>query len=322
VRGEVPRHLASQAHYTNELIADIAHAHEKAYRRVYEHLRERSRALIEHLKLVPLTIEDSPENMAASTVKTMTPIQAADERRIGSPFVPQRETLRDYLSDLRSSIGETTDWRLGFNRLTVYTALTLMFLTGIRPIELKWLNHARLHLNNAAGMLAVKAKFNQHHREWRSLELPMLVTQQLSIYRTYAEKVLDRLSRNYGRSPSEVEAHLKGALLFFISKGFLPRPVTTGALRAYLQGTELELVAYERRLTCGRHLYRTTAMNQRHNSAIIDLLIGHTTRGREALGMFSMHDWRTNIISSGQIVEGIVDQLGIEIVDATRWCWV
>jgi hypothetical protein len=198
----------------------------------------------------------------------------------------------------------------------------LMFLTGLRPIELKWLNHARLSLTNVSGRLAVKAKFNQRHREWRSLELPMLAIKQLSFYLTYAEQAIDRLSRDYGRSPSEVETHLKGALLFFIRQGFLPRPITTDALREFLNSKELETVAYERRLTCGRHLYRTTAMNQRQDSAIIDLLVGHTTRGREALGIFSMHDWRTNTISAGQIVEGIIDQLGLEVVDPTRWHWV
>jgi len=244
------------------------------------------------------------------------------ERRIGSPFVPRSGPLRNYLAGLRSSIGETADWRLGFNRLTAYTVLTLTFLTGLRPIELKWLNRARICLDSAGGMLVIKAKFNQRHREWRSLELPMLAIKQLIVYQTNAEKAIDRLSRDYGRSPAEIESHLKSAFLFFIRKGFLPRPVTTEALREHLQGTELESVAYERRLTCGRHLYRTTAMNQRHDSAIIDLLVGHTTRGREALGIFSMHDWGTNAAGAAQIAEAIIDQLRLEAVDPPQWRWV
>lgn len=332
IQGEVPRHLASQSHYTNLAVTDIGDAHELACREVFACLRERSARMITRYELPPLA--DEPFDLApvaAETTEVSTPAELDRSRveevpRLGSPFVPKLDLLRKYFTALRESI-DADDWRVGFNRLTAYTTLTLMCLTGLRSLELKWLSAARLCLNDdgMSGTLAVKAKYNQSFREWRALDLPMFVARQLVMYCDYRERAVRRLIYEHGRTPAEIAAKMNDAVLFFVRPGFLPRPVTTAALSEQIREApgadriELEVKDFERRMTCPRHLFRSTAMKLRRHATIIDAIMGHSTRGRDPLGLFSLYDWTSQRTEAELIAAYLVEELRLTCVRPLRW---
>ncbi len=158
VRGHIPRHLASQAFYTNMTYDEVEDAHVPAARRLFMDIAEASREWATRLAITPLIVSQVPRD------ETSTP-QSKHTRtgRIGSPFVPQAAAVRSYLTRLCESINDGGDWRLSFNRFTAYSTLMLMFLTGLRPLELRYLTHQRLALDNPQPTLAVLAKMVVSH---------------------------------------------------------------------------------------------------------------------------------------------------------------
>lgn len=310
IRGEIPRILASQTHYTNIAAEDIRRVHLDAYRNIFRIVSEASRSVVIAHDLRPLKdlfAGDSDETTSGAA-------SCGEQERIGSPFVPRTDLLSKYLDELRHAVSDTKDWRLRFNRFTAYTVLLLQHLTGMRPDELKRLLDQRIQLDHQSA-LAVDAKINQKYREWRSLELAPLAAQQLDAYRTARADVLHRVWVERLRSDEEVDRERREVFFFFLSRRYLPRPVTTNSLRQYLQSTEeTGITPYEWRLNSPRHMYRTTAVEMKVPSAVIDALMGHLTRGRESLGYYSHHDWIEEQQFANSIAAEVSERLGLKLV--------
>ena len=125
VRGLIPRHLASQAFYTNMTHEEVGQAHRQAANKLFEHMTSVSREWTMRLGIFPLVA-----NSAHQETGILLSPAGANVGRIGSPFVPQAKPLREYLTRLRVGIDDCADWRLSFNRLTAYSTLVLMLLTA------------------------------------------------------------------------------------------------------------------------------------------------------------------------------------------------
>ncbi len=318
--GHIPRHLASQAFYTNLRYAEIEQAHTQAARKLFMHIGDVSQAWVTHLGIAPLSVaapkRDTEQEVTADSLATN---DVHTTYRVGSPFVPQVEAVRGYLKGLRQSLNEGGDWRMCFNRFTAYSTLALMFLTGLRPVELRYLTHTRLALDNAQPTLAVMAKMNQSFSEWRTLELAPLITRQLAAYKCHAKRVQKKLTLEYGRNFSEVEEKSQNALFFFVRKSYLPLPVKPTTLKEHLRDNNLEIDDFEWKTNAPRHNYRSTAMRLGIPGKTIDALMGHLTRGRESLGRFSMHDRADERYFAELLATHIADELTIEFAEPTWW---
>jgi hypothetical protein len=311
VRGFIPRHLASQAFYTNLSFELIGREHIAAARKLFGHVAEQSREWAVRLGIAPLVV-----NMTGRRASAAPTVVAANDGRVGSPFVPQAEGVRRYLMRLREAINGGGDWRLSFNRFTAYSTLVLMFLTGLRPVELRHLTDERAALEDSQPTLAVLAKMNLRHSEWRTLELAPLVSRQLAAYKHHAKRVRKKLVLECGRNVSEVEGSLQNALLFFIRKSYLPLPVKPTTLKEQLRNGNLELDDFAWKTNAPRHNYRSTAMRLRVPSKTIDALMGHLTRGSEALGCFAMLDRADESRYAELLATHIAAELGIEFAES------
>lgn len=138
--GETTHRVASSMFYTNFKVSTLLEKYSRSARRVSSNLVAESRAFVEHyehLKINPLN-ESGLENYSVDLSKI------SEDARVGSPFVPVLEKFAGYLSDLYVSAKKTSDFVLRHNRMTAFAALSLMTLTGLRPMELSFITHSQL----------------------------------------------------------------------------------------------------------------------------------------------------------------------------------
>lgn len=294
VSGEIPRHLASQPFYTNLTEGEIRAPHYAALTSVLSEIEQRSISLREKLNLTA-----SFEAFSANHTVTFTD-NAADspaisnfvpaEKRFGSPFVPRVVPLRGWLSDLRKSIGSPGKRRLTFNRFTAYSLLHLFLLTGMRPLEINALTARDASLGRSEPTLALLAKLNKSFQEWRTLELAPQAARQLAVYMEVADAEKTEVFERAGLSREQIEKRIGGAIFFYLRSDYTPTPLKWGGLKKFLSSEALGLSPFLWETNSPRHLYRTTAMRLGLTDKIIDALLGHATRGAEALGVLSVHD--------------------------------
>lgn len=315
IRASIPRHLRSQSHYTSLAYEAVRETHTRAYKNLFKHLCEASRALIESFKLPSIDTFFSDDFSTQTSLVTLPRLN----QRIGSPFVPKTELMRTYLEKLRDAINDADDWRSQFNGFVAYVVLTVMHLTGIRPDEIKRLSVARISLSDEEGSLAVDGKINRVHREWRVVDLVPLAVQQLLAYQTHATNVIQRIWRDHARALEEIYQARQQALFFFVSRRHLPVPVTTRTLSYYLRtADELEIPSFDWRLNSPRHFYRTKAVELGIPSTVIDALLGHASRGREPLGIFSQHNRQEEREAALLIGSKVIEELGLVLVEPGR----
>ena len=296
VSGDIPRHLASQPFYTNLTEGEIRAPHRAALSSVLSEIEQRSISLREKLNLTA-----SFEAFSANQTVTFTD-NAADspaisnfvpaEKRFGSPFVPRIVPLRGWLSDLRKSISSPGKRRLLFNRFTAYSLLHLFLLTGIRPLEINALTVRDASLGRSEPTLALLAKLNKSFQEWRTLELAPQAARQLTVYMEFADAEKTEVFERAGLSQEQIEKRIGGAIFFYLRSDYTPTPLKWSGLKKFLSSEALGLSPFLWETNSPRHLYRTTAMRLGLTDKIIDALLGHATRGAEALGVLSVHDRR------------------------------
>lgn len=171
ISGFIPRQWAAQAHYINlsvsELQADYFHAVQASLAR----LCVVSRLQIESLGLGG---QNGLDQFLVSEPLAKDPPAQSSEIRFGSPFVLRQEDALHYLHTLRRSLEDRTDSYLRFNRLTAYLTLSMMWLTGMRPVELAFLTEGQIwpSRDESEAMLCLRSKPNKHYEEWRALLLP------------------------------------------------------------------------------------------------------------------------------------------------------
>jgi integrase len=315
IQGSIPRHLRSQAHYTSLPYDSIWTTCTRAYKSLFKHLCETSRPLIESFKLPSIDLLFSDDLTPQTSLAAFPGL----DQRIGSPFVPKAELLRDYFEKIRDAIGGHADWRIRSNRFVAYVVLAIMHLTGIRPDEVKRLSAARVSLSDEEASLAVDGKINGVHREWRVIDLAPLAAEQLRVYQTWAANVTQRVRRDHRRTLGEIKQAQQQALFFSISRRHLPVPVTTRTLSYYLRtADELGIPPFDWRLNSPRHFYRTTAVELGVPLSIIDALLGHSSRGREPLNVFSQHNRLEEREAAILIADKVTEELGLILVEMER----
>jgi integrase len=282
--GEVPRHLASQAHYTNYEQNEIKAENKIIQQMTAARLIESSIDYRTQLGLPNLELPLESLKAAGS------PDDAANN--IGSPFIVKTKILREFFSALQYQSGNHSDWRVRFNCSTALTAVKLLLYNGLRSVEAKRLNDGRIYERaDATAQMAVEAKYNQRFKEWRVVELSPEMNGELQVYRRERDRILKKLNREEGRSTAEINDARGDAFFFFVRQYDLPQPLTADSLRNFLQDAEIFPEGFFGKINFGRHLWRTVAERLEMPGEIIDRQTGHTTRGREPLGVYSLHDW-------------------------------
>lgn len=314
VCGEIPRHLASQPFYTNLTEREIHVPHRVALNSVLSDLEQESALLCEKLNLTANSdvLDDS---LYASFTGNATTYSSGDSnslsenKRFGSPFVPRVAPLRKWLSDLRKSINLPDERRLLFNRFTAYSLLHLFLLSGMRPLEINHLTVADASLNSIEPTLALLAKLNKSFQEWRTLELASSAARQLAVYIEIAETAKNEVFERAGLSREQIEKKIGGAIFFYLRRDYTPVPLKWRGLKSFFSGGALGLPPFLWETNSPRHLYRTTAMRLGLTDNIIDALLGHATRGAEALGVLSVHDRRAEREAAEQLAAHLENEL-------------
>ncbi len=311
--GETTHRVASSMFYTNFKVSTLLEKYSRCARRVSSNLVAESRAFVEHhehLKIKPL--DESALNDYSIDLSKIS-----EDARVGSPFVPVPEKFAGYLNDLYEGAKKTSDFVLRHNRMTAFVALTLMALTGLRPMELSFITHSQLNLSSAASsMLPVIAKINQKHTEWRALEIAPETVEILRMYQSFSLEtrrdsyVLTEFSR------AEIDARLGDTLFFYLRRSLAPvKIITSGLLELVKDYSYLELPSYPWQLNSPRHLYRTTAVNELGvPERNVNALLGHQSAGVESLGLYSSYDRFNEAIFAREISRCIWNKLGLDYV--------
>lgn len=314
ISGFIPRQWAAQAHYVNLPVSRIQADYLYGIKHTFERLCEVSRLQIESLGVGNLnclnpffTTEPKADDTAPQPI----------EVRFGSPFVPRQEDARNYLHTLRSSLEGRADPYLRFNRLTGYIALVMMFVTGMRPVELATLTEERVwpSKDESEATLCLRSKPNKTYEEWRALLLPFPFGSLLKTYREEVTSLLELMWREGGTVYDLKQCRRDSFFFFVIGQRRRLIPLSTAYLRTVLREeseTHLRLPAFLWRMNSPRHFFSSTAAGMGIPRILIDILMGHQTRGREVLGRYSLTLYEEVLQAARQISGVIARQLAIE----------
>lgn len=309
--GEIRYGVASSMFYSNFKVLDLLKKYTRSIERVLSNLSIESREFIERYDrleinpLEPSSVEDYLIDLSKVDANA----------RVGSPFVFKSEKFADYLKNLYAGAQETSDFVLRHNRMTAFAALSLMVLTGIRPLELSFITDGSLNLSSSRPTLSVIAKINQKHTEWRTLEISTEAAELLQSYQSFslATRRDSYLLTEFTRS--EIDARLGNSLFFYLRRSLSPVRLTTDGLSELVRNLSyLELPRYPWRLNSPRHFYRTTTMEIDVPEKIVNSLLGHQTTGSESLGLFSAYDRLEEISCAGSISGYIWNKLNMNYV--------
>ncbi|MGK0523822.1 MAG: hypothetical protein ACI92N_001455 [Pseudomonadales bacterium] len=205
------------------------------------------------------------------------------DRRIGSPYCPTPDVLRQLATDLKTHFQVTLRQPIGkstlpdiHNAYTVYTVLLLFLCTGYRSVQAPLSRITDVDLNRRCAVIADKeADFWSHSR------IAPLTENFLSHWHYYLShrRHVMRMVETYLGEP--VPDHT----LFFLStpnrRMAKPVAVTPDQIDEHLSSFS------SLPLNVGRHLLRSELLHRRIPPALIDALMGHWVAGREPMGKYS-----------------------------------
>lgn len=304
--GEIPRRTASPMFYSNYKVLDLLGKYRQSVSRVLLNLITESKEFIEHFN--PL---DTTPLEPASRENYLIDLSKIDEgARVGSPFVPATKKFGNYLKNLRASVEKTNDLVLRHNRLTAFTALSLMTLTGLRPLELGFISHHGLNFSSSRPTLSVVAKINQKHSEWRTLDVSPEVVELLRKYQSLSLSTRADSNLLTEFTSAEIDARLEDNLFFYLRRSLAPVKLTTPGLNELVKDfSYLECPPYSWRLNSPRHFYRTTAVEIGVPEKVVNSLLGHQTAGSESLGLYSAYDRLKEAAFAREISDYILNKL-------------
>jgi hypothetical protein len=281
VRGRVPRHTAAQGHYTRFDAARFEH-------RYLEALAEAGRALDTSGGPVAEALERAPSHILAPGPFTCSARDRGARGGYGSPLVPRREALAEWLDGLRAAAEAADDARVRHNCEMAYVAIAWMCLTGLRPDEMCRLTTARIAFEVRSPSVSVVAKANRRFDEWRSIACPRAAAALVERARR-AHALVERTADVNADS-----ADVPDTFVRMVRRDGAIRPLTVAQLGHFLRyGSERGTDPFRWKLNAPRHLYRTVAVDELGvPDEHVDALLGHATSGREALGVTSLVDAR------------------------------
>lgn len=281
VSGEIPQRTASQMFYTNYEVKTLQSRYLAGIKELIKAVVQAGHPYVEHLNLEKAEYVWSKNYPPQSFV-------ADDFSHVGSPFVPNIEEFSNYLNGLKREAEKTSDFILRYNRHAAYAALAIMTLAGLRPLELSYLTADHLNLNSLRPSIAVTAKINRKHTEWRTVSITPELAEILRAYKRAADEMRynPKLLTEYSRA--DIDNKIGDAFFFFMRRTFSPVKLSTRILGEVLrENSYLDYLPFPWKLNAPRHLYRTTATKLEIPEKIINSLMGHQTTGAESLGLFS-----------------------------------
>lgn len=325
---EVPHRIISPSFYTNVLIENLTSRFQEAIAVNIENIINASQDYIRHLKLPELTNNDKPIKYYCTENKdlfsdgiedigfsdqTNNSASKSEDLRLGSPFVPRIEKYDAYLNELKTLSRQSTNFILDHNRRTAVAVLSLMTLTGLRPLEISAIEKKHFTQTGNIPSLTVIAKLNQKHAEWRQLPLSLTAAEILREYIEFSAKSISNPELTSRLFQPAIRERIGQNVFYYFRKNYVPVALSTKSLYQLLnQGSYLEYEKFLWKLNSPRHLYRTTANEMRVPEKIINRLMGHQTTGLEAIGQFSADDYNLAADYVQLISEKICEVLNYE----------
>lgn len=204
------------------------------------------------------------------------------EGRVGSPFVPRTERLRQYFGDLIARLeelrpGDLNAWIRAHNLYTVYVYLVLMWATAIRPHCDPLIT--RESLRGPRGWIIIADKDNGTFRERRPVPV-CTVAWKLLVDLEQSTDTFCRWLASVGHPISFDEQ-----LLFVIIRETEGKALTPELARTVLHGEALE---YPWKFNSARHYWVSTWLAMERPLARIEAFLGHVHEGTEPWGPFSL----------------------------------
>lgn len=206
---------------------------------------------------------------------------------IGSGFVPNDAELKVVIAQIKTLLvsGAIKDPKRYFNVYTFYTMLLLRFTTGLRQIEVERMKDK--DLDREGRLLSVHGKGNRLYNEYRLIPLlPMTI---------HAIEELKRAQKEYywwliGRgelAPVDIEQRPAYQNLFYlVNEMGLPIPASSSSIRELLKAENEGFFPFK--LNASRHLVRTRLFEMKVPHQLLNVYIGHQTKGKEFLSHFSL----------------------------------
>lgn len=284
--GLVPRHFAAQAHYYNYQVSRIQADFFNCARSAFRRLITVSEKIVAQRGFQKLTSLLELDRDGWSQISTSN-----KSARFGSRRVPDITLTTQYLKALSQTFQECDETIQRFNLFTTLLALLLMYTTGMRPMEVGNLSPERIwRFRGGDLIIAAESKGNQKYEEWRPVFLAPPFGPLIEKYKLEAINLLLRC-RAEGNAPREIQAQRGRSLFFYvIGKRRQIVPLKTSVLRRFLREEDPDLLKpeYPWQLNAPRQLYATLLAQSAIPRQLLDALLGHTTRGREPLGLYSL----------------------------------
>lgn len=206
---------------------------------------------------------------------------------IGSGFVPNDVELKSVIAQIKTLLVSDAikDPKRYFNVYSFYIMLLLRFTTGLRQIEVERMKD--MDMDREGRLLSVHGKGNRLYNEYRLMPLlPMTI---------HAIEELKRAQKEYywwliGRgelAPVDIEQRPAYQNLFYLVNGMgLPIPASSSNIREFLKAESEGFFPFK--LNASRHLVRTRLFEMKIPHQLLNVYIGHQTKGKEFLSHYSL----------------------------------
>ncbi|WP_328188364.1 hypothetical protein [Marinobacter sp. OP 3.4] len=205
------------------------------------------------------------------------------DRRIGSPYCPTPDALRQLATDLKTHFQVTLRQPIGkstladiHNAYTLYTVLLLCLCTGYRSVQAPLSRITDVDLNRRYAVIADKE--SDHWSHSRIVPLTENILSHWEYYLRHRRHVVRMVEAYLGEPTPE-------HTFFFLST---PTQRIAKPTAVTPDGIEGHLSPFSRLpLNVGRHLLRSELIHRKVPVALVDALMGHWVAGREPMGRFS-----------------------------------
>lgn len=228
------------------------------------------------------------------------------DRRIGSPYCPTPDALRQLATDLKTHFQATLRQPIGkstladiHNAYTLYTVLLLFLCTGYRSVQAPLSRITDVDLNRRYAVIADKE--SDHWSHSRIVPLTENFLSHWDYYLSHRRHVM-RMVETYLGEPAPDHT------FFFLStpnkRMAKPIAVTPDQIDEHLASFS------SLPLNVGRHLLRSELLHRRVPALLVDTLMGHWVAGREPMGRFSTLspvEYKENLVP---VLEEIQMELG------------
>jgi len=284
VKGFVTRQYAAQAHYACVFVPFLRRLHRQSLEKTIARLLSKSCKVLDKFDLSLPDLSQISDELS-SLAENENSIEY-----LGSPYVMLLIEAKEYLHQLWNLVTAEKNEYKRHNYLTLFTALLLMHLTSMRPIEIERLVERQILFTEEdegiAAQIDVSGKGNLIFDEWRYLYLPAPFGALIKNYQQSAASVIRSLRRHQGVYGDNIDLERGDSFLFLCDQTGKIQPLTSSSLyQSLCKNDPLVplLPVYPWETNSPRHLYATTGLNFSISRPIIDALMGHSSRGREPL---------------------------------------